>query len=83
MAVLTIRGLSETTLDALRGEADHQGRSVNRHLVSVLDEHAAVTRRAAQLGRQRRRLDALRMRVAPGQATTDSASLLWSERGGR
>ena len=84
MVVLTVRGVSEETFAALRGEADAQARSLNRHIIVILEERAALLRRASELGRTRRRLDALRPRVLSGQSTTtDSAALLWAERGGR
>lgn len=88
MAVLTVRGLSDQTLDLLRRDADHHGRSLSRHVALVLDERAELLRRRDQLRRLGRRLEAVRARLTPADGrearpSADSAALLWAERGGR
>lgn len=81
MSVVTVRGVSDQTLDLLRREAEESGRSLSRHLAAVLDAEAERCRRRQQLRQLGERLEALRARLGPG--ATDSASLLWAERGGR
>ena len=82
MAVqLTVRGVSEETFELLRRDAEENGRSLTRHLVAVLDAEAERCRRRDQLRQLGRRLEAVRGRL--GLGTTDSAALLWAERGGR
>ncbi|HZQ97576.1 MAG TPA: hypothetical protein VFC93_02040 [Chloroflexota bacterium] len=78
---VTVRGVSEETLDVLRREAEESGRSLTRHLVAVLDAAAERRRRREQLRHVGRRLEDVRGRLGAG--TTDSAALLWAERGGR
>lgn len=81
MAVLTIRGLSEETLERLRHEAGTAGRSLTRHAAAVLDQQAERCRRRDQLARLAARLEAARARL--DVPSVDSAQLLWLERGGR
>jgi len=81
MSVVTVRGVSEETLDLLRREAEEHGRSLTRHLAAVLDAEALRCRRRQQLRQLGDRLEAVRVRL--GKGGTDSASLLWAERGGR
>ena len=80
MAVLTIRGLSEETLSQLRREAHQTGRSLSRHVVTVLDDQAERRRRREGLRRLAERLETVRLSLNVG---ADSAGLLWAERGGR
>jgi len=81
MAVLTIRGVSEETLHTLRREADEVGRSMSRHVAVLLDRQAERCRRRVQLRRLAERLQTVR--AARPASATDSAGLLWAERGGR
>jgi hypothetical protein len=78
---LSVRGVSDETLDLLRREADQHGRSLTRHLIAVLDAEAERCRRRQQLRQLGERLEAVRARL--GLGGTDSAALLWAERGGR
>jgi hypothetical protein len=80
-AVVTLRGVSEETLDLLRREAEQSGRSLTRHLAAVLDAEAERCRRRQRLRQLGERLEAVRARLGIG--ATDSAALLWAERGGR
>ena len=78
---VTVRGVSEETLDLLRRDAEESGRSLTRHLIAVLDAEAERRRRREQLRHLGQRLATVRGRLGPG--ATDSAALLWAERGGR
>lgn len=78
---LSVRGVSDETLDLLRREAEQNGRSLTRHLIAVLDAEAERCRRRQQLRQLGERLDLVRARL--GLGATDSAALLWAERGGR
>lgn len=84
----TLRGLSDTTLRLLQEDADRRGLSLNRYMLLLLEERAELGRRREQLERLRRRLDAASDRLAgqlaeAGRMPSDSAVLLWAERGGR
>jgi hypothetical protein len=81
MAVLTIRDVSEETLELLRHEADVAGRSLTRHALAVLDQQAERCRKREQLNVLATRLEAARARL--GVPSVDSAQLLWLERGSR
>ncbi len=81
MPTVTLRGVSEETLELLRDEAEQNGRSLTRHLAVVLDAEAERCRRRQQLRQLDERLQTVRSRLGAGG--TDSAALLWAERGGR
>ena len=85
---LTVRGLEDQTLALLQRDADGRGLSLNRYLVQLLDDRAELRRRRDQLDRLGQRLEAVRERLAAqlaaaGKTGSDSAALLWVERGGR
>jgi CII-binding regulator of phage lambda lysogenization HflD len=85
---LTVRGLEDGTLALLQQDAEVRGLSLNRYLVQLLDDRAELRRRRDQLERVGQRLEAVRERlaqqlVAAGRTGSDSAALLWLERGGR
>lgn len=47
MTSVQVRNVPEEIVDALRTEAEEHGRSLQQHLLAVLDEHTARTRRQA------------------------------------
>jgi CII-binding regulator of phage lambda lysogenization HflD len=87
-AQLTVRGLDDGTVALLQQDAEVRGLSLNRYLVQLLDDRAELRRRRDQLDRLGQRLEAVRERLAAqlaaaGRTSSDSAALLWVERGGR
>ena len=87
-AQLTVRGLDDGTLELLQQDAEVRGLSLNRYLVQLLDDRAELRRRRDQLERLGQRLESVRERLAAqltaaGRTSSDSAALLWVERGGR
>lgn len=47
MTNVQVRNVPEEIVEALRTEAEEHGRSLQQHLLAVLDEHTARTRRQA------------------------------------
>lgn len=88
LAQLTVRGLGDETVIQLQRDAEGRGVSLNRYVVQLLDDRAELRRRRDQMERLGQRLESMREKLAAqlasaGRTSSDSAGLLWAERGGR